>query len=357
MAGEDKDQEKTEEPTQTRIEDFRKKGQVAQTKELASCLFLLAAAGGIYMLGQFFFIQMYEIFQHTFGADMVQAVRMGGIFTAVRLAAVKFAILLAPILGIAFIIGISSSLLQVGFLQVEDALTPKFEKLNPVSGLQRVFSLRALSEGVKALLKFILIGGVVYLVLKGEVQQLPFISQWDVSQITTYMGAVTGKLLFSIGCAMLVLAAADFFFQKWDLNKKMMMTKQELKEESKNREGDPLIKARIRRVQREMANKRMMDKVPEATVIITNPTHIAIALKYDATLPAPQVVAKGGDLVAEKIKEIAREHNVPIVENKPLARAIFKTLKIGQVIPRELFVAVAEVLSFVFKLKRKVRRS
>ena len=132
-----------------------------------------------------------------------------------------------------------------------------------------------------------------------------------------------------------------------------MMSKQEVKEEHKSREGDPLIKARIRKVQREMANRRMMEKVPKADVIITNPTHIAVALKYDANLPAPQLIAKGGDLIAEKIKEIAKENNIPVVENKPLARTIFKTMKLGQVIPKELFVAVAEVLSYVYKLKRK----
>jgi len=133
----------------------------------------------------------------------------------------------------------------------------------------------------------------------------------------------------------------------------MMMSKQEVKEEHKSREGDPLIKARIRKVQREMANRRMMEKVPKADVIITNPTHIAVALKYDANLPAPQLIAKGGDLIAEKIKAIAKENNIPVVENKPLARTIFKTMKLGQVIPKELFVAVAEVLSYVYKLKRK----
>jgi flagellar biosynthetic protein FlhB len=154
---------------------------------------------------------------------------------------------------------------------------------------------------------------------------------------------------------MLVIAGADYFYQRWDLEKKMMMTKQEVKEEHKQREGDPMIKSRIRRIQREMASKRMMADVPTADVVITNPTHIAVVLKYSDNLPAPQIVAMGADLIAEKIKEIARENNIPIVENKPLARTIFKTLKIGQVIPRELFVAVAEVLSYVYRLRRKKR--
>jgi len=174
--------------------------------------------------------------------------------------------------------------------------------------------------------------------------------------LMTYIGSITAKLLFGIGLVMLGLSMADYFFQRWDLERKMMMTKQEVKEELKQREGDPMIKARIRRVQKDMAQKRMMDAIPKADVVVTNPTHIAVVLKYSENLPAPQVVAKGADLIAEKIKAIAREHNVPVIENKPLARTIFKTIKIGQVIPRELFVAVAEVLSYVYKLKRKARR-
>ena len=168
-----------------------------------------------------------------------------------------------------------------------------------------------------------------------------------------YIGTIVFKLCFSVGIISLALALGDYFFQRWDLERKMMMTKQEVKEEVKQREGDPMIKARIRRIQREMANKRMMADIPKADVIVTNPTHIAIALKYSAELPAPQVIAKGADLIAERIREIAREHNIPIVENKPLARTIYKTLKIGQVVPRELFIAVAEVLSYVYKLKKR----
>jgi flagellar biosynthetic protein FlhB len=170
-----------------------------------------------------------------------------------------------------------------------------------------------------------------------------------------YMGKVVVKLLGGVGGLMFIIAAADYFYQRWDLEKKMMMTKQEVKEEHKSREGDPMVKNRIRRIQREMASKRMMADVPKADVIITNPTHIAVCIKYSDNLPAPQLIAMGADNVAEKIKELARQHNIPIVENKPLARTIFKTMKIGQVIPRELFVAVAEVLSYVYRLRRKKR--
>ena len=348
--------ERTEEATQTRRDEFRKRGQVAYSRELASALFLLVASMGVFVLAKFFFKELYEVFQFSLGPDMVVSARTGDIFTAMVFAGEKLLLLISPVMGVAVIVGVGAQVIQTGFLQVEDAFSLKLEKLDPIQGLARMFSLKNLVEGFKALLKLILIFSIVALVVKSEMIKVPYILQFSVEQMFTYMGTVTVKLLGSIGGAMAVLSAADYFFQRWDTEKKMMMTKQEVKEENKSREGDPLIKSRIRRVQREMANRRMMQKVPTADVIITNPTHIAIALKYGADLPAPQVIAKGADLVAEKIKEIAREHNIPVVENKPLARTIFKTLKIGQVIPRELFVAVAEVLSYVYKLRRKAKR-
>jgi flagellar biosynthetic protein FlhB len=354
MAGEDA--EKTEQASDTRKEDFRKKGQVAQSRELGSALFLLAASGAIFALSKFFFAELVEVFRFSFGAGMVASVREGDMFTAVKLAGSKFFFLTSPVLLIAFIVGVGSTVVQVGFLNVEDALSPKFEKINPLEGFKKLFSLRSVVEAIKAFLKLLLIVSVAALTIKSEVIKVPSMIQFSAEQLIFYMGTVTVKLLAGVGMTMFVLAAADYFFQRWDLNKKMMMTKQEVKEEHKQREGDPLIKARIRRVQREMANRRMMEKVPQADVIITNPTHIAVALKYDQNLPAPQVIAKGADLVAERIKALAKEHNIPVIENKPLARTIFKTLKIGQVIPKELFVAVAEVLSYVYRLRRKVRR-
>lgn len=347
--------EKTEQATDARREEFRKKGNVAHTKELASAAVLLAAAGCVYVLGRFFFKNMYEVFQYTFGDDMVVLVREGKFTDAFRFCAEKALILMAPVMGMAGVIGAASSIMQVGFLQVEDALSPNFEKLSPVEGFKRVFSLRAVVEALKSILKMAAVGIVLYFLLRGEVRQVPYMLTFSIEQILLYLGSVIVKLMGGVGAVMLVIALADYFYQRWDLEKKMMMTKQEVKEEHKQREGDPMIKSRIRRIQREMASKRMMAEVPKADVIITNPTHIAVVLKYTDNLPAPQLIAMGTDLVAEKIKEIGREHNIPIIENKPLARTIFKTMKIGQVIPRELFVAVAEVLSYVYRLRRKKR--
>lgn len=350
------DGEKSEQATDARREEFRKQGNVANSKELGSAVVLLASAGGLYALGRFFFKNIYEVFQYTMGPDMVEIIRHGEFTEAFRFCGEKAMILIAPVIAIAAFLGIASTVVQIGFLQVEDALTPNFEKINPLEGFKRVFSLRAIVEAGKSLLKMAAIGAVVYFLLRGQISHIPYMLSSSIEEIMSYLGIVIVKLLGGVGGVMLVLALGDFAYQKWDLNKKMMMTKQEVKEEHKQREGDPMIKARIRRVQREMASKRMMAEVPKADVIITNPTHIAICLRYSDKLPAPQLIAKGADHVAEKIKEIAREHNIPIVENKPLARAIFKTMKIGQVIPRELFVAVAEVLSYVYRLRKKGKR-
>lgn len=347
--------EKTEQATDARREEFRKKGNVAHTRELGSAIILVAAAGGVYALGRFFFKNLYEIFQYSFGQNMVALIRTGDFSEAMRFSATKGVILIAPVMGIAGILGAASSLMQIGFLQIEDAISPNFEKLNPIEGFKRVFSMRALVEAFKSILKMAAVGTVLYFLLRGEVSQIPYMLTFSLAQIMAYLGAVLVKLLGGVGGVMLILALADYFYQRWDLEKKMMMTKQEVKEEHKQREGDPMIKSRIRRIQREMASKRMMAEVPKGDVVITNPTHIAVVLKYSDNLPAPQLIAMGADHVAEKIKELARQHNIPIVENKPLARTIFKTMKLGQVIPRELFVAVAEVLSYVYRLRRKKR--
>jgi flagellar biosynthesis protein FlhB len=348
--------EKTEQATDARREEFRKRGQVAHSRELSSALFFLAASGSIYMISRYSASHIVDVFNYAFGLDMVKSVREGNFLEAGRMAAVKASFVLLPILVGAAVVGALSSIVQIGFLSVEDALTPKFEKIDPIAGFKRIFSLRALFEGFKSILKILFIGLIVYLMLKSEVDKIPYLVGYSLEGMLEYLGFLSVKLFFVIGMTMAGLAGIDFLYQRWDLEKQMMMTKQEVKEEHKQREGDPMIKARIRRIQREMSNRRMMEEIPKADVVITNPTHIAVVLKYTENLPAPQLIAKGADYMAEKIKALARENNVPIVENKPLARTIYKTMKLKQVIPKELFVAVAEVLSYVYRLKRKVRK-
>lgn len=347
------DDEKTEDATDLRREEFRRRGQVAQSKELASGIILLASAGAIYGLGKFFLNQLFDAFNYTLGKQMIYLVREGQIVEALQFGGAKIIFLAAPVLLISLLVGLTSTVVQVGLLNVEDAMSPDLNKINPLEGFKRVFSLRALTEGLKAIFKMSLILGILYFILKSEITKIPDLLSYSVFEILDYIGSISFRLMGGVGMFMLAIAGADYFFLRWDLEKQMRMSKQEVKEESKSREGDPLIKARIRKIQREMASKRMMSEVPKGDVVITNPTHIAVVLKYDDKSPAPRLIAKGADAVAERIKAIARENNIPIIENKPLARTIFKTLKLGHVIPRELFVAVAEVFSFIYKLKRK----
>lgn len=346
--------ERTEEATQAKREEFRKRGQVAQTRELCTALMLFISFLMIYFSGRYFMKQFVSLFDIFFGEGLLHTMQHEDLKPMGLLAGKSIATLFFPIGFIISSIAIFSVIVQVGFLQVEDALEPKLEKINPLNGLKRIFALRNLVESIKALSKIFIISIIFYFIYKAEILKWPNLINQSTENILTYLGNKVGLLLGSISALFFAIAAGDYFFQRWDLEKQMMMTKQEVKEETKSREGDPLIKSRIRRIQRDIANRRMMQEVPKADVIITNPTHIAVALKYDDSTPAPQVIAMGVDLIAEKIRNLAREHDIPIVENKPLARTIYKTMKIGQVIPRELYVAVAEVLSYVYKLKRKV---
>lgn len=355
MASESDSGERTEEATQQRREDFRKRGQVAQTKELSAVFLLFSSIALVWMLSRFFFQQILEIFHLSLGETMADMVRTGQWQEASWMAVKHGGLMMAPVFGVMLVIGIASSALQVGFLQNEEALKFDWNRINPVEGFTRIFSLRSLMEGFKSMLKVVVIMAISYWVLKSQIQTLPKLMYFSTSQILAFLGELTIRLLAGTGFFMLFLSALDYLFQRWEMERQMRMTKQEVREEIKSREGDPLIKARIKRMQREIASRRMMEEIPKADVIVTNPTHIAVALKYDETTVAPRLIAKGAELIAQKIKEIARENNIPIVENKPLARTIFKTMKIGQIIPRELYTAVAEVLSFVYRLKKKVR--
>ncbi len=354
----DSDQgERSEEATQQRREDYRKRGQVAQTREFSAVLLLFASVLLIGLMSRFFLQQINELFYMSFGDELATTVRQGvQIGSIASFAVSRLAYIILPIMGIYWVVGFASSILQVGFIYNEEALQVRWERLDPVAGFQKMLSLRALLEGFKACLKMTVILGLCYLLLRDHISQLPNLMHFSIGQIMQFLGSLTVRLLSGVGFFMLVLASADYFYQRWDMEKQMRMTKQEIKEEHKSREGDPMIRARIKRIQREMASKRMMGEVPKADVIVTNPTHIAVAIKYDDTMVAPTVIAMGAENIAAKIRELAKEHNIPIVENKPLARAIFKTMKIGQQIPRELYTAIAEVLSYVYRLRKKVVR-
>lgn len=346
--------ERTEDATPQRREEFRKQGQVAMTRELGSAFALFGSAVVAWLLSRFFLEQITILYREIFSGEMFKMGKNGDIFLPLKHGALRASFILGPIFLILGILGFAATTLQIGFLTNTEVINPNLDKINPINGFKKIFSMRAVVEGIKAVIKVSLIAIIAFLIIKSEMLSAPKLVGYNTEQLIAYIGSITLKLLYGVGLFLILLSILDYSYQWWDLEKRMMMTKQELKEEIKTREGNPQVKARIRKIQRDLAQKRMMEAIPKADVIITNPTHIAIALKYDANLPAPQIIAKGADLIAEKIKEIARQNNIPIVENKPLARTIFKTLKIGQVIPRELFHAVAEVLAYVYKLKRKV---
>lgn len=348
------DQERTEEATQQRREDFRRRGQVAQTRELSSVLLLLGLGTALSLMGTFFLQQIMGSYKMVYDYITPAELTKDSMFSMMGQLGISTFLVLGPVFVLAFIFSVGSSVLQVGFLVSEDALSPNFEKINPIEGFKKLFAWRSLIEGAKSLLKMMVIAFAVYYVLSDKIETIPKLVYLEPNEILAYLGQRIFDLLIGVGIILIIIAASDYFIQRYQLEEQMKMTKQEIRDEMKTREGDPLIKARIRKIQKEVAQRRMMADVPKADVIITNPTHLAIAIKYaPEKYAAPIVLAKGQDYVATRIREIALQNNIPIVENKPLARTMFKTMEVGQVIPRDLFAAVAEILAYVFKMKKK----
>ena len=260
-------------------------------------------------------------------------------------------IVLIPLMLVVTVAGVAGNVMQFGFLLTGEKLTPDLAKLNPISGIKKLFSLRSFVEVIKSVVKLLIIGGVAYVVIRRYLDDIPGLMRLSVGGIVTFIGHTAFQICLYTCMVLFLMAILDFAYTKWQHTRDLKMTKQEVKDEYKQREGDPSVKARIRSVQREMARQRMMEAVPEATVVITNPTHLAIAVRYDEGMHAPTVVAKGAGFVAQKIKAIAAENDIPLVENKPLARTIFKTTEIGDFIPADLYRAVAEILAYVYRLK------
>jgi flagellar biosynthetic protein FlhB len=264
---------------------------------------------------------------------------------------------IGPLVGALMLVGVVANLAQVGFMFSHQALKPDWQRLNPLTGLKRIFSGRGLVELLKSLLKLTIIGVIVYITLRDHYPTLASTSRMSLAAAASSLTQIGLTVGLRVGAAMLVLAVADYFFQRYEFEKSLRMTKQEVIEEAKRQEN-PQLKARIRSRQRQLAMSRMMAAVPKADVVITNPTHLAVALSYKkGQMRAPQVVAKGERLVAGRIKEIAQAHGVPLVENKPLARALFSSVEIGHEVPLDLYQAVAEVLAFVYRLKNSYRLS
>jgi flagellar biosynthetic protein FlhB len=260
---------------------------------------------------------------------------------------------IGPLLFGFLIIGLIASVGQVGFHFSGQALAPKWNKFNPVTALKSTFlSKRSAVEMVKNLLKVVLVGWVAYSAISSSIEDSVVLIDGDVGNIVSFLISAVMHTGLKIGLAFVVLAAFDLMYQRYEFEQQIKMSKEEIKEESKTQEGDPQIKGRIRTIQRQIAYKRMMQDVPKADVVVTNPTHFAIALKYDAAkMHAPTVVAKGADLIAQRIKAIALQHHVPIVEDKMLARTLYKAVDIGEQIPEKLFQAVAQVLAYIYRMK------
>lgn len=348
------DQEKTEQATPKRLQEMREKGQVAKSREVPSAAILIGSLLIFYFLGSAMIKDIMELMEWTF-ANSARFELQSGNFNWMLLELFRRGLkIVAPLFVALMAVGLLSNIAQVGFLFSTKAIAPKFSKLDPLKGFGRMVSKQALVELIKSLFKIAVVGCVTYFTVKDELDQIIPLMDKEIWSIMTYIGNVCFKILLRTCWVLIVLAVIDYVFQKWDYMQEAKMTKQEVKDEFKQREGDPLIKSRVRQAQREMAKRRMMEAVPKADVVITNPTHLAIALEYNTqNMSAPQLTAKGSRLMAERIKAIAQENNIPIVENKPLARALFKGVEIGQEIPTVFYKAVAEVLSYVYQLKNK----
>lgn len=345
-------QERTEPASQKRREEARRKGQVAKSRELPSSMILLSAGLSLYYLGGTLQGQMMSSWQKIFshaGRWELNPENVQAFFLTLIL---EFFSMVGPFLVLLPLAALGAHILQGGLIFSWEAASPDFSKIDPWKGLKRLFSTRSVMELVKGLFKLALIGWAVYLALKREFTPLMGLMELEPRQIGVYLVSLSYQLFWIVFWPFLGLAAIDYGFQLWSHEKSLRMTPQELKEEMKEREGDPQIRARIRSIQREMARKRMMAAVPKAQVVITNPTELAVALEYQSgKMSAPRVVAKGAGYLAQRIREIAREHQVPLVENRPLAQSLYRDVEIGQSIPAGLYQAVAGILAYVYRLK------
>ena len=346
-------QERTEKATPKRRQKSRQKGQVAQSREIPSVLILMTALGFFYFAGSWMFWNISEFIGGVY--QELDTLRLNTVSDAstfsVDICKKLFSILI-PFFVPILIAGIAGNIGQVGFEMHSEPLRPKLTKINPIAGLKKLVSVKSLVELAKSIMKLLIIGGISYGLIKAEMRGFPPLMQQGVGEILLFIARVAFKILFFVCLALIILASLDYIYQRWQFEQSIKMTKQEVKDERKQVEGDPKVKSRIRKAQLEMAAHRMMEAVPEADVVITNPVHLAVALKFEASeMMAPTVIAKGAGHIAERIKEIANEHQVPIIEDKPLAQTLFKIVEIGEFIPVELYRAVAEILAYVYRLR------
>jgi flagellar biosynthetic protein FlhB len=353
MADDTDDSQKTEDPSQKRLDDAHEKGNVPSSREINHWFMMLAVilATTIFLPGTM--KRMKEVMRTFLESPHAIPMDRGGIQSLTIEVLTSVGIAVAPIFGLLMVAGIAASLMQVGLIFSTTPITPELSKISLLRGLKRLFSSQALVDFAKGLAKIVVVGTVVWFLMMPEFERLENFFDYDMAVLVTVLNGLSIKLLGTILAVMAVIAGADWFYQKFTYLRRLRMTKQEVRDEQKDADGNPLVKGRLRQIRMERARRRMMQAVPKADVVITNPTHFAVALQYDqATMSAPRVVAKGTDLVAKRIRELAEEHKVPIVSNPPLARALYASVDLDQEIPPEHYKAVAEIIGYVMKLRR-----
>ena len=348
-------QEKTEVPTEKKRRESREEGQVAFSKELSSAALLAGIVLTLVATSPIILDAMRQLMSQIF-RDLAQSEELSidSIFT---LSGEILSIILpafAPFAAVIIFVGIFASVLQVGVLITFKAIAPKFNKISPLTGLKRLFSSQSLADFLKSMAKLIIVGFVGYLTYIDKITELNGLSVSTPESILIYNFTVVAEVAGKIVLALVAIAIFDFFYQRWHHEQQLMMTKQEVKDETKQTEGDPQLKARIRQIQREMSNARMMQEVPKADAVIVNPTHFSVAILYDRdVMTAPEVIAKGADHLALRMRTVARENNVPILERPELARDLYANVEIGDDIPERFYKAIAEILAFVYRLRKR----
>ncbi|MED5050493.1 flagellar biosynthesis protein FlhB [Anoxybacillus rupiensis] len=348
-------EEKTEKATPRKRQEVRQKGQVAKSADVNTAIVLLLVFVILLFSGELYKEAFLRLFRNSFQHYMLEDVTVSSIQALFFSILKNLAGIMAPIFLVALAGAFLGNFLQVGFLFTAEPLQMKLSKLDPIQGFKRMLSLRSIVELLKSILKIAIVGFVTFFVLWLKLDQILLLTTKSLETTLSSLASLAVRMGLYASAALLFLAFLDYLYQRFDFEKNIRMSKQEVKDEFKKTEGDPLIKSKIKQKQREMAMKRMMQEVPKADVVITNPTHYAVALKYeDGKMDAPVVVAKGVDHLALKIKQLAKEHDVVTIENRPLARALYSQTEIGDVIPEQFFKAVAEILAYVYRLKRKI---
>lgn len=346
--------EKTEEATPKKKRDSKKKGQIPKSKEVPLAVTLMAGTLILAILGGYVGNNLKSAVRYFLTIISKKEMTYGGIFNISSVAILRGGLVILPIIVPIMLMGVAGNFIQTGPMLTGEPLMPKLSKINPISGFKKIFSMRTLVDAIKDITLVSIVGYIGYSYVKENYPDILNMGFLNIVAIPDVFKGLVFGIFFKITIVMIIIAIADYVYQRYNFNKDLRMTKQEIKEEYKQEEGDPQIKSKIRQKQREMGMKRMMQSVPEATVVVTNPTHISVALRYqDGKDEAPTVIAKGTGFIAIKIKEIAKENDIPIIENKPLARLIFNEVEIESPIPVEMYQAVAEILALIFKMKKK----